>query len=205
MQRSYDQQSRLKSVHFNTIAKQPANTSIGIGVIVQTYQYDLDNSLIHAKNTVTNYTQYGEYVYDAFNRRIAKRVTKVQLQQSTGKLHKREIATTLFVWDGDVLLQEITASAKAEGMVNTTTYLYEPDSFVPLARMESQDAEEIYARGTVHLPHVADWDWLSVKNSHIAHVIDWANWHNEHTHAGIRGQRAQEAQANASNDQRHYY
>ncbi len=99
-------------------------------------------------------------------------MTTEQLTQSTGKLQKRTVTTTFFVWDGDVLLQEITASAKAEGIVNTTTYLYEPDSFVPLARMESQIAEEIYARGTAYLQHVADWDWLSVKHSQLAHVID---------------------------------
>ena len=189
----------------NTVAKHPARISPGGGHIEQNYAYDIDNRLIHSRNIFANRTQYGEYVYDAFNRRIAKRVMKEQFEPGTGKLQKRDVTTTFFVWDGDVLLQEITANAKAEGMVDTTTYLYEPDSFVPLARMESQDAEEIYARGTVYLPHVADWDWLTVKESQIAHVIDWANWHNERIHAAIRGQRAQEAQENAGQDQRHYY
>jgi len=37
---------------------------------------------------------------------------------------------TLFVWDGDRLLQKVRAD-------KTVSYLYEPDSFVPLAQVHS--------------------------------------------------------------------
>jgi RHS repeat-associated protein len=39
--------------------------------------------------------------------------------------------TTLFVWDGDVLTQELSCD-------DTITYLYEPDSFVPMARVATR-------------------------------------------------------------------
>ena len=51
------------------------------------------------------------YLYDAFGRRIAKRDPD---------------GTTWFVWDDDALLQEYRAA-------DERTFLYEPDTFVPLA------------------------------------------------------------------------
>ena len=61
-------------------------------------------------------TQTTHYRYDALGRRIDK----------TG-----EFGSTRFGWDGDLLTVEIRGSKQSE-------YLYEPDSFVPLAKLESQ-------------------------------------------------------------------
>ena len=61
-------------------------------------------------------TQTTHYRYDALGRRIDK----------TG-----EFGSTRFGWDGDLLTLEIRGSKQSE-------YLYEPDSFVPLAKLESQ-------------------------------------------------------------------
>ena len=60
-------------------------------------------------------TQTTHYRYDALGRRIDK----------TG-----EFGATRFGWDGDLLSLEIRGSKQSE-------YLYEPDSFVPLAKLES--------------------------------------------------------------------
>ena len=60
-------------------------------------------------------TQTTHYRYDALGRRIDK----------TGSF-----GTTRFGWDGDLLTLEIRGSKQSE-------YLYEPDSFVPLAKLES--------------------------------------------------------------------
>ena len=60
-------------------------------------------------------TQTTYYRYDALGRRIDK----------TG-----EFGATRFGWDGDLLSLEIRGSKQSE-------YLYEPDSFVPLAKLES--------------------------------------------------------------------
>ncbi|WP_167758617.1 RHS repeat-associated core domain-containing protein [Zemynaea arenosa] len=62
-----------------------------------------------------------DYVYDAFSRRVAKLSEK---------------GATLFVWDGDNLLQEKSAD-------KLTTFIYEPDSFIPLGCVvERNDAVE---------------------------------------------------------------
>ena len=60
-------------------------------------------------------TQTTHYRYDALGRRIDK----------TG-----EFGSTRFGWDGDLLALEVRGSKQSE-------YLYEPDSFVPLAKLES--------------------------------------------------------------------
>ncbi len=142
----------------------------------------------------------GEYAYDAFNRRIAKRVAREQFDKATGKLVKRTVATAFFVWDGDVLLQEIDG-----GNAKTTTYVCEPESFVPLARMESDEAEETYAKGTVYFPHVGDWDMPSVRNLAQAHVRAWERAQGEQAHAHTRGMRGRQVDAQAGKDRRHFY
>ena len=60
-------------------------------------------------------TQTTHYRYDALGRRIDK---------------SGEFGATRFGWDGDLLSLEIRGSKQSE-------YLYEPDSFVPLAKLES--------------------------------------------------------------------
>ncbi|WP_338849514.1 RHS repeat-associated core domain-containing protein [Massilia sp. W12] len=126
------------------------------------------------------------YVYDAFQRRIAKYVQSARydeagvLQDKAGELH-------YFVWDGDVLQQEIrftqhlpgfpapnprprpastgwdgAASAHAayaldEGLGECSTYIYEADSFVPMARVVSQHEQEEFASPSVYLQPVPAW------------------------------------------------
>ncbi|MBR0566159.1 hypothetical protein J5J83_08525 [Azoarcus sp. L1K30] len=58
------------------------------------------------------------YAYDALSRRIAKTVT-------TG----HDTRTNRYGWDGERLVCEATETL-------TTTLLYEPDSFVPILRIE---------------------------------------------------------------------
>ena len=73
--------------------------------------------------------------YDALARRTRKVVLGAEGQPPT----RREVR---FVWDGDVPLHEVASS---EGL---TTWLFEPDSFSPLAR---EDASGRYAVVTDHL------------------------------------------------------
>lgn len=76
------------------------------------------------------------YVYDAFGRRISKTVTD-KLGQSS---------TTEFVWQGEKLLAEQTDGQHYQ------TYLYQPDSFKPLALLKGEGkACEIYH---YHLDHL---------------------------------------------------
>ncbi|MGL5003159.1 MAG: hypothetical protein ACRDAM_09505, partial [Casimicrobium sp.] len=61
-------------------------------------------------------TQVTKYRYDPLGRRIDKRDT---------------FAATRFIYDGDLLIGELRGSKLSE-------YLYEPNSFVPLAKLESE-------------------------------------------------------------------
>ncbi len=78
-------------------------------------EYDPEHQLEHAIVARKGSEQRVEYGYDAFGRRAFKKDT---------------FGTTTFVWDGNRLFAE-TRGAR------TITYLYEPDSFVPLAQIEN--------------------------------------------------------------------
>ena len=85
----------------------------------QFYRYDADNQLIEARIEKANLpTQYWQYRYDPFGRRISK--TNAKTQQST-----------LFVWEGSRLLQELRQD-------KVYTYVYtEQNSYEPLAQIET--------------------------------------------------------------------
>ncbi|WP_223175738.1 RHS repeat domain-containing protein [Photobacterium damselae] len=101
--------------------------------LVTHYEYDCQHRLIRA--TMPDGSQ-ACYVYDAFGRRISKTVTD-KLGQSS---------TTEFVWQGDKLLAEQTDGQHYQ------TYLYQPDSFKPLALLKGEGkACEIYH---YHLDHL---------------------------------------------------
>jgi RHS repeat-associated protein len=92
------------------------------GKLVTEYHYNLQNQLIQ----VINQGQVITYRYDALGRRISK-------QDAFGE--------TTFLWNGDVLLSETRNNIHK-------TYIYEPDSFRPLAIV--QDGEVYY----YHLDHL---------------------------------------------------
>ncbi|HHH12118.1 MAG TPA: RHS repeat protein, partial [Sorangium sp.] len=74
-----------------------------------------------------------QFKYDPFARRVSK---TLYLRQHNGVLKARE--HTRFVWDGDVLAHEIYLHADAAGdpIVEERTYLFEDESFVPLAHKQ---------------------------------------------------------------------
>ncbi|SDC34982.1 type VI secretion system tip protein TssI/VgrG [Paraburkholderia lycopersici] len=91
------------------------------------YQYDGSHQLIaidHADGART------QYQYDALGRRVAKHHT------AAGK----GTATTLFVWDGDWMVQEITAGRTTHGDV-PVTYVKHPDHSGPLARITASGVQ----------------------------------------------------------------
>jgi len=73
------------------------------------------------------------FAYDPFARRVEKEL----LRPAPGARLER-ISRTRFVWDGDVLAHELTERAEAAGdpVVEQRTYLYEDDSFEPVAHAE---------------------------------------------------------------------
>ena len=125
------------------------------------FVYDADNRLVQATRSWTQAgsptEQTARYSYDAFGRRIAKQVTE------QGKTD-----TTLFVWDGDVLIQEIHPTS-------TITYLYEPGGFVPLARVQSQEGMASYGPSeSTHLPQQAQWGLPQDRHAADAHLASYA-------------------------------
>jgi YD repeat-containing protein len=79
-------------------------------------EHQLTQSVVtrNANDAKRKTTQTTHYRYDAFGRRVEKR-------DAFGATH--------FTWDGNRLLAETRGS-------KTITYLYEPDSFAPLAQIE---------------------------------------------------------------------
>ncbi len=106
--------------------------------------YDGENRLVKAVRPQGDMTIEAEYRYDAFGRRIAKIVSTLKAAKATGtyggsgRTEKVGEEVTFFVWDGDTLVQEVRQD-------NTVTYLYELDSFVPLAQVHSNTPDSLYA------------------------------------------------------------
>ncbi len=92
----------------------------------QHFTYDADHQLTQAQVERHGVSQTTHYRYDPLGRRIAK-------QDAFG--------TTYFGWDGDRMSHEQRGSKQ-------TTYLYEPASFVPLAKLTDN---EVYHYQTDHL------------------------------------------------------
>jgi RHS repeat-associated protein len=72
-----------------------------------------------------------EHFYDPLSRRVLKRVSTAGHNGQAKEL----IATTRFVWDGDVLVHEIRQAAPIakDAVTEVRTYCFEDDSFTPLA------------------------------------------------------------------------
>ena len=105
--------------------------------------YDFENRLVKVNKPKPGEVMEAEYRYDAFGRRTVKIVRKLQAAQATGtwgisdRMETVSEDITFFVWDGDVLVQEVQPH-------KTITYLYEPDSFVPLAQVHSDTPDSEY-------------------------------------------------------------
>jgi RHS repeat-associated protein len=80
----------------------------------QTFTYDAEHRLIEVRTRRNGVKQSVRFEYDALGRRIRK---------------ADAFGHTDFIWDGMQLLEERRGST-------CLTYLYEPDSYVPLARLD---------------------------------------------------------------------
>ncbi|WP_244102133.1 RHS repeat-associated core domain-containing protein [Burkholderia ambifaria] len=87
----------------------------------QEYEWDEFNRLLSARVAETSRQSQARYFYDAFGRRIAKEVNGER---------------TVFGWDGDTLAYESDGE-------RGTHYIYEPETFVPLAQYVAEPVEGI--------------------------------------------------------------
>jgi RHS repeat-associated protein len=196
------------------------------------YSYDADNRLIRATRiwdaapvsaaateiaSALKTQQITHYLYDAFGRRIAKQVSQphpvldiVSAEQPSGAI---SYETTVFLWDGDTLLQEISAQ-------RTASYLYEPGSFIPLARIESAQGLAHYSMtdswthsnpshppAYAHLPTPARWQPLDPDphNAHLQTRQHHLARQRERRHRAHWKSRLQQAQQDAASDQIYHY
>uniref|UniRef100_UPI0012E336A7 RHS repeat-associated core domain-containing protein n=2 Tax=Massilia antarctica TaxID=2765360 RepID=UPI0012E336A7 len=101
-----------------------------------------------------------KYAYDPFGRRIAKR---------------DRFGMTRFVWDGNRLLCE--ARGKWE-----RTYVYEPDSFVPLAQIDSVADDGDSGRGSevhhIHTDHLGTPNEVTDQQGEIVWATQYKAWGN---------------------------
>ncbi|WP_426171409.1 RHS repeat-associated core domain-containing protein [Pseudoduganella sp. R-34] len=188
----------------NTVIKRPRLATRANDEGILAFEYDSENRLTTATRTLANSRQVVRYSYDAFGRRIAKRIEEQQLQgRQTAPFSGPNHAAifTLFIWDGDVLAQEIQ-------LRNTITYLYEPDSFVPLARIESGDGCCEYPSIATHIPQVDAWEPTSSPNDADAHVKSrhlHLQAHLAQLHSDHLMRRLARSEMNAKNDRVLHY
>jgi YD repeat-containing protein len=123
----------------------PGHASFNGAAYELALEYDADNRLAHAIRTTATHRISARYFYDAYSRRIAKRVAKEEQGRHDSPAPSK--VTSLFVWDGDLMVQEL-------GGDKTVTYVYEPESFVPLARIASARDGDGDGMG---LPEVPEW------------------------------------------------
>ncbi len=128
--------------------------------------YDADNRLISALSTFKASRQLARYTYDGLGRRIAKQVSVGARDAANDELARSAARTTWFVWDGDMVVQEIHAN-------ENVTYLYEPDSFVPLARIEQAEGIAGHILPGTHLRTIDQWQWGTPANDAAGPFEAW--------------------------------
>ena len=145
------------------------------------YRYDGANRLVHLIHaSELGATREATYRYDGLGRRISKTV-----RHANGTT-----ANTHYGWDGDRIVREETDHQR-------TTVVYEPDSFVPLLRIDDTQQGQVLsayvtdALGTpmqlVNAQGDTAWqaqpdDWAAIKNErgHTAQPIRFqGQWHDE--------------------------
>lgn len=102
--------------------------------------YDAEQRLVQVDRLVGSSIQSSFYRYDALGRRVSKRV----VEEDDERL-------TVFVWDGDRMIQEIDRQ-------RTVNYVYEPDSVIPLALVTCEATLKDHLDETVAIAPIAAWD-----------------------------------------------
>jgi RHS repeat-associated protein len=119
----------------------------------QHFAYDAQGQLTHVLTrsglgSATAREQLSEYGYDALGRRVVKRVWPAQALRQNGSAPQEQTLpapsfappkgqphTSSYLWAGNRLLQEITPGA-------LRTYVFEPDSFIPMLRIDDARSQE---------------------------------------------------------------
>jgi RHS repeat-associated protein len=87
-----------------------------------------------------------EFSYDAFARRVEKRVSK---RTDAGWQCAR---STRFIWDADVIAHEVVESFEADPVVAETTYVFEDGDFEPVAHRRAGKPWSYYIADSIGTP-----------------------------------------------------
>ena len=196
---AYEKQAYDYDIQGNTVVKtqiiaQPTINAANDEVSLQC-EYDSQNQLIKTTKIFSDpkleqYQQVTHYQYDGFNRRIAKSVVT-----------NHQASLSLFIWDGDNLLQEINPQ-------NCTTYVYEPGSFIPLAQVISDQGIDHFKQQGRPTHLIADQRWTKVQSDqqHNGHVLAWyQQQQQEQQHLIALQERIQHSQQHSQQDKIYYY
>jgi len=192
-------------VHGNVVTRleEERITHNEAGVLVM--EYDAENQLVLAIRSFPQYKLVSRYLYDPFGRRIAKQVYKAPFDSDGLDVGPASpgttVSTTFFVWDGDVLAQEVDSNA-------VITYLYEPESFVPLARVCSAIRPGISRPSSDGIASVFEWAMPVPKDDPCEHVKAWQGHMEalrEAVHCADRELLIGAADSETEDDVIHYY
>jgi RHS repeat-associated protein len=121
----------------------------------------------------TSTPEIWRYTYDPFGRRVAKwQVDEPSQQAKPGTL-------TRFCWDGNRLLMEQREPAQGQPQTQSLLYLYEPETFVPLALVRSQRCpplgtqQEIFY---VHTDHLGTPQELTDEQGQLVWAAQYKAW-----------------------------
>ena len=165
LQESYEHDGEgntIRKVHRGGKGEQPYTLNL---------HYDAENRLVKAVRPGRAGSVEAEYSYDPLGRRIAKRVREYAPVRGTGthgpaaELVCQAERLTLFVWDGDRLVQEIQAN-------QTVSYLYEPESFIPLAQVISDTPDTVYGPEAVRARQLREAE-REASQTEVAAKLAW--------------------------------
>ncbi|WP_234384324.1 RHS domain-containing protein [Paracidovorax avenae] len=106
-------------IHGNVTKRTRGNRKAGHHETIE-LRWNADHQLVESTTTRHGVTQATCYAYDALGRRVAKR---------------DRFGTTHYLWDGDLMVHSQRGGREA-------LFIYEPDSFVPLATVQGTPEEQ---------------------------------------------------------------
>lgn len=139
----YEHDADGNAVRKHWVQDDAANeAAIGVGVEVDdlNLQYDAHQRLVRAERATPQGVLTSRYAYDAIGRRVLKRIATPDGEH-----------VTVFVWNGDLMVQEVDAQG-------TVSYVHEPDSFTPLARVRGAETLAAFDSASVAFAPVVAWD-----------------------------------------------
>ncbi|WP_375576637.1 RHS repeat-associated core domain-containing protein [Paracidovorax oryzae] len=138
-------------VHGNVTKRTRGNRKAGHHETIE-LRWNADHQLVESTTTQHGVTQATRYAYDALGRRVAK---------------SDRFGTTHYLWDGDLMVHSQRGR-------RGSLFIYEPDSFVPLATVQGTGEEQ--HTYWYHCDQIGAPLELTDVNGQIAWAVDYKVW-----------------------------